>query len=150
MQKWIADPKVINHFAGIVKEKGTDAWFELEPKDLLPDGYKCPYPNCEGNDFQKGEDILDVWFESGVSHEAVLRKRKNLSYPADLYLEGSDQHRGWFQSSLITSMAMNQDLAFKSVLTHGFVVDGEGRKMSKSLGNVISAQEIIKIMVRTY
>ena len=143
-KKWIADPKVINHFAGIVKEKGTDAWFELEPKDLLPDGYKCPYPNCEGNDFQKGEDILDVWFESGVSHEAVLRKRKNLSYPADLYLEGSDQHRGWFQSSLITSMAMNQDLAFKSVLTHGFVVDGEGRKMSKSLGNVISAQEIIK------
>ena len=143
-KRWIADPKVINHFAGIVKEKGTDAWFALKPKDLLPDGYKCPYPDCPGEDFQKGEDILDVWFESGVSHEAVLRARKGLSYPADLYLEGSDQHRGWFQSSLITSMAMNRDSAFKSVLVHGFVVDGAGRKMSKSLGNVISPQEIIK------
>lgn len=140
-KRWIADPKAIDHFASIVKKKGTDAWFELDAKELLPVGYKCA---CGSSDFQKGEDILDVWFESGVSHEAVLKARKNLNYPADLYLEGSDQHRGWFQSSLITSMAMNQDLAFKSVLTHGFVVDGEGRKMSKSLGNVISAQEIIK------
>ena len=138
---WIADSKLIEHFAKIVERQGTDAWFELDAKELLTNEYKCA---CGGNDFQKGEDILDVWFESGVSHHAVLEKRKNLSYPADLYLEGSDQHRGWFQSSLITSVAMNRDSAFRSVLVHGFVVDGEGRKMSKSLGNVTSPQEIIK------
>ncbi len=140
-KKWIADSGLIMYFAEIVESQGADAWFKLEAKELMPEGYKCA---CGKNDFIKGEDILDVWFESGVSHEAVLRQRENLSYPADMYLEGSDQHRGWFQSSLITSMAMNSDLAFKSVLTHGFVVDGEGRKMSKSLGNVISPQEILK------
>lgn len=138
---WIADSKIINHFADIVEIQGTDAWFELDAKDLLPAGYRC---RCGKADFIKGEDIIDVWFESGISHEAVLKRRKNLTYPADLYLEGSDQHRGWFQSSLITSMAMNRDIAFRSVLTHGFVVDGDGRKMSKSLGNVILPQDIIK------
>ena len=143
-KRWIADHKLIDHFASIVNEKGTDAWFELNAKELLPDNYKCPYPDCGGEDFQKGEDILDVWFESGVSHQGVLKQRKGLSYPCDLYLEGSDQHRGWFQSSIITSMAIDNVSAFKSVLTHGFVVDGMGRKMSKSLGNVVSPQEIIK------
>ncbi len=138
---WIADSKLIEHFAEIVERQGTDAWFKLDVKELLPNGYKCA---CGNSDFKKGEDIVDVWFESGVSHQAVLKMRKNLSYPADLYLEGSDQHRGWFQSSLITSMAMNKSSAFKSVLVHGFVVDGKGRKMSKSLGNVISPQEITK------
>ena len=139
--EWIADSKLMEYFADIVKEKGTDAWFELDAKDLLPDGYKC---TCGKSVFQKGEDILDVWFESGVSHQGVIRERETLSYPADLYLEGSDQHRGWFQSSLITAMAIEKDASFKSVLTHGFVVDGTGRKMSKSLGNVIAPQDIIK------
>jgi isoleucyl-tRNA synthetase len=140
-KKWIADNTVIEHFADIVEQKGTDAWFELDAKSLLPAGYKC---SCGSSDFKKGQDILDVWFESGVSHQGVLKQREGLAYPCDLYLEGSDQHRGWFQSSLITSMAIDDIPAFKSVLTHGFVVDGMGRKMSKSLGNVISPQEIIK------
>lgn len=140
-KKWIADSALINHFADIAEQKGTDAWFELEAKELVFADYKCA---CGSSDFKKGEDILDVWFESGVSHQGVLKQRKGLGYPCDLYLEGSDQHRGWFQSSLITSMAIDGVSAFKSVLTHGFVVDGMGRKMSKSLGNVISPQEIIK------
>ncbi len=138
---WIANSSLMENFANIVQDKGADAWFELDAKSLLPDGYKC---GCGGKDFKKGEDIVDVWFESGISHQAVLKHRKGLSYPADLYLEGSDQHRGWFQSSLITSMAIDSTAAFKSVLTHGFVVDGTGRKMSKSMGNVVSPQEIIK------
>jgi isoleucyl-tRNA synthetase len=138
---WIADSVLMENFANIVQDKGADAWFELDAKSLLPDGYEC---RCRGKNFKKGEDIVDVWFESGISHQAVLKHRKNLSYPADLYLEGSDQHRGWFQSSLITSVAIDSTAAFKSVLTHGFVVDGTGRKMSKSVGNVVSPQEIIK------
>jgi isoleucyl-tRNA synthetase len=140
-KEWIADSVLIRRFADIAQEKGTDAWFELDAESLLPPGYKC---KCNGEDFRKGEDIIDVWFESGVSHQAVLKHRKGLSYPADLYLEGSDQHRGWFQSSLITSAAIDNRAAFKTVLTHGFVVDGAGRKMSKSTGNVISPQDIIK------
>jgi isoleucyl-tRNA synthetase len=140
-KRWHAKGEIISHFADIVAEKGTDAWFELEVKALLPTGYRCA---CGADEFEKGQDIIDVWFESGVSHQAVLKQRAGLSYPCDLYLEGSDQHRGWFQSSLITSMAIDGTPAFKAILTHGFVVDGMGRKMSKSLGNVISPQEIIK------
>ncbi|NQT89634.1 MAG: isoleucine--tRNA ligase [Candidatus Omnitrophica bacterium] len=140
--KPIADSKFISHFADIVKEKGCDAWFTMEMAELLPKGYRCPH--CSGSEFERGRDILDVWFESGVSHQAVVKGREELSFPADLYLEGSDQHRGWFQSALITSMAIDGESAFKSVLTHGFVVDGEGRKMSKSLGNVLAPQDIIK------
>jgi len=139
--KWIADSKLIEYFADIVKDKGTDAWFELEPKDLMPDGYAC---DCGSSSFEKGEDIVDVWFESGVSHQSVLKQRDSLDYPCELYLEGSDQHRGWFQSALITSMAIDGDSAFKAVLTHGFVVGGDGKKMSKSQGNVVAPQEIIK------
>ncbi|MFH1645461.1 MAG: isoleucine--tRNA ligase, partial [Candidatus Omnitrophota bacterium] len=139
---WIADDKVIDFVADIVKEQGADAWFKLEAKDLLPEGYICH--ECSGTEFEKGDDILDVWFESGVSHQSVLKTRESLGFPADLYLEGSDQHRGWFQSALITSMAIDKTPAFKSVLTHGFVVDGDGRKMSKSLGNIVAPQEITK------
>jgi isoleucyl-tRNA synthetase len=142
--KWVVDTKLIEFFAGIVEKKGTNAWFKSVPEELMPVGYKCPHPGCAGSEFEKGSDILDVWFESGVSHQAVLKNRPCVNYPCDLYLEGSDQHRGWFQSSLITSVAIDSKPAFKSVLTHGFVVDGAGRKMSKSLGNVISPQEIIK------
>jgi isoleucyl-tRNA synthetase len=133
--------EVIEHIAGLVKAHGSDIWFEKDIKDLLPAGFKCP--ECSGQDFQKTQDILDVWFDSGVSHQAVFHEMIKSALPADLYLEGSDQHRGWFQSSLIPSVAMDHKAPYKQVLTHGFVVDGAGRKMSKSLGNVVKPQEII-------
>lgn len=135
-------PEVVHHFADIVRREGTDVWFEKELKDLLPAGFRCP--DCQGNDFTKTHDILDVWFDSGVSHQAVIQPMLKQSLPADLYLEGSDQHRGWFQSSLITAAALFDQAPFRAVLTHGFVVDGSGRKMSKSLGNVISPLDVIK------
>jgi len=136
------EPKVIENFAKFVSRQGSDCWFQRELKDFLSKDLKCPH--CGAESFSKGSDILDVWFDSGVSHQAVLKKRKDLGFPCALYLEGSDQHRGWFQSSLIPSMCIDGIPPFKSVLTHGFVVDGLGRKMSKSLGNVISPQDIIK------
>lgn len=137
------EPAVIRKFAAKVLNEGSDAWFSRQIEDFLPSGYKCKH--CGHDKFSKGSDILDVWFDSGVSHQAVLKKRKELGdTPCALYLEGSDQHRGWFQSSLIPSMCIDGRPPFKSVLTHGFVVDGEGRKMSKSLGNVISPLDIIK------
>jgi isoleucyl-tRNA synthetase len=138
-QKLFVD--VIEHVSGLIKDHGSDVWFEKDVKDLLPPGFKCP--DCGGKDFQKAQDILDVWFDSGVSHQAVFHEMIKSPLPADLYLEGSDQHRGWFQSSLIPSVAIDKKAPYKQVLTHGFVVDGAGRKMSKSLGNVIKPQEII-------
>jgi isoleucyl-tRNA synthetase len=135
-------PEVIDNFAAFVSKEGTDSWFQRDIKDFLSPGFKCPH--CKQDNFSSGSDILDVWFDSGVSHQAVLKKRKDLGFPCDLYLEGSDQHRGWFQSSLIPSMCIDGRPPFKSVLTHGFVVDGKGQKMSKSLGNVISPLDIIK------
>ena len=111
-------------------------------KELLPPGTRCP--KCKGEEFKKETDILDVWFDSGVSYAAVCEKRPNLKSPADMYLEGSDQHRGWFHSSLLASVGTRGQAPYHSVLTHGFVVDGEGRKMSKSLGNVIVPDEVIK------
>lgn len=122
--------------------EGSDAWYIKREEEILPKNTKCP--KCKKREFIKEKDIMDVWFDSGVSHEAVLRERENLSWPADLYLEGSDQHRGWFQASLIPAIALEKKPPFKSVLTHGFVVDGEGRKMSKSTGNVIAPQKIIE------
>ncbi len=136
-------PEVIELFAEIVKKEGTDAWFEKDVKEFLPKGFKCPVTGCAA--FEKTFDILDVWFDSGVSHRAVIGPMMNEKLPVDLYLEGSDQHRGWFQSSLIPSVAIDGQAPFKAVLTHGFVVDGEGRKMSKSLGNVIGPDEITKV-----
>ncbi len=138
----ILDPYVIGNFAKFTAKEGSDCWFSRRIEDFLPDGFKCP--NCESDKFSKGMDILDVWFDSGVSHQAVLKKRKDLNFPCALYLEGSDQHRGWFQSSIITSTGIDDKPPFESVLTHGFVVDADGRKMSKSLGNVISPFDIIK------
>lgn len=135
------DVKVIDHVANLVKEEGTDAWFKREVKDLVPANFVCP--QCSGRDFAKANDILDVWFDSGVSHQAVFKTLIHRPLPADLYLEGSDQHRGWFQSSLIPSVALNNHPPYRQVLTHGFVVDGAGRKMSKSLGNVIKPQDMI-------
>ncbi|MDD3374830.1 MAG: isoleucine--tRNA ligase [Candidatus Omnitrophica bacterium] len=139
-QKLFSD--VVEHLADLVKKEGTDVWFEKDIKDLLPIGFVCP--DCGKADFEKANDILDVWFDSGVSHQAVLKGKIDKTIPADLYLEGSDQHRGWFQSSLIPAVAMEGCPPFKAVLTHGFVVDGNGRKMSKSLGNVMSPLDIIK------
>lgn len=136
------DAGIISKVAGETRKKGADVWFEKGVEEFLPAGAKCA--KCGGTEFRKENDILDVWFDSGVSHQAVLKARKELSFPADLYLEGSDQHRGWFQAALITSMGMNGVAPYRQVLTHGFVVDGEGKKMSKSLGNVISPEEIMK------
>jgi isoleucyl-tRNA synthetase len=121
---------------------GADAWFETPVEALLPDGTVCG--RCGASDFHKETDILDVWFDSGVSHAAVLELRSNLQWPADLYLEGSDQHRGWFHSSLLTAVGTRGSAPYKAVLTHGFVVDAEGKKMSKSLGNVIAPEKVIK------
>ncbi|MEW5895179.1 MAG: isoleucine--tRNA ligase [Candidatus Omnitrophota bacterium] len=135
-------PEVIEKFANIVKKEGTDSWFTRPVEDFLPQGFVCPKTGC--NKFEKTYDILDVWFDSGVSHRAVIGPMLGLDLPVDLYLEGSDQHRGWFQSSLIPSVAIDHRAPFKAVLTHGFVVDGEGRKMSKSIGNVIGPDEITK------
>ena len=140
-QKHILDIRIINNLAKIAARESTDAWFKRDIKEFLPKDFRCA---CGHQTFERSTDILDVWFDSGVSHQAVLKSRPGLKFPADLYLEGSDQHRGWFQSSLISSMAIEGRPPFGSVLTHGFVVDGEGRKMSKSLGNVIAPQEIMK------
>jgi len=136
------DEEVIRKYAKVVSGEGTDSWFKRDLKDFLPESLKCPH--CAKANFSKGSDILDVWFDSGVSSQAVLKKRNELAFPSAMYLEGSDQHRGWFQSSLIPAMCIDGEPPFKAVLTHGFVVDGEGRKMSKSLGNVISPFDIIK------
>ncbi|HVN95354.1 MAG TPA: isoleucine--tRNA ligase [Syntrophorhabdaceae bacterium] len=125
-----------------VREHGADIWFEKEASFFVPPGATCGH--CGGDRFVKEEDILDVWFDSGVSWAAVCKKRGELKYPADLYLEGSDQHRGWFHSSLLTSVGNEGKAPYYAVLTHGFVVDGSGRKMSKSLGNVIAPEEIIE------
>lgn len=125
-----------------VREYGADVWFEKESSFFLPEGTACKH--CGNGTFIKEEDITDVWFDSGVSWAAVCKKRGELKYPADMYLEGSDQHRGWFHSSLLTSVGNEQHAPYKTVLTHGFVVDGTGRKMSKSLGNVIAPEEIIE------
>jgi isoleucyl-tRNA synthetase len=125
-----------------VKSHGTDVWFEQDAARFIPEGTACPA--CGHTKFVKEKDILDVWFDSGVSHQAVLRGNPLLSYPADLYLEGSDQHRGWFQSALLSAEAIGDGRPYRSVLTHGFVVDGEGRKMSKSLGNVIDPLKMLQ------
>ncbi len=120
-----------------VEQAGIEAWYQLDEKELLGEA---------AAQYQKSMDVLDVWFDSGVSHECVLRLRPELTFPADIVLEGSDQHRGWFQSSLLTSLSMNHTESYKAVLTHGFVVDGQGRKMSKSLGNVIVPEEVIQTL----
>ena len=129
--------RLIEDVARRVEKQGIDAWFELKPQELL---------GADAENYDKVSDTLDVWFDSGVTHSSVLERRPGLSLPADLYLEGSDQHRGWFQSSLLTSVAMRGEAPYKSVLTHGFTVDAKGRKMSKSLGNVIVPQKVIKVM----
>jgi isoleucyl-tRNA synthetase len=134
--------EILDHLVEMVEKGGADVWFEKEPKDLMPKHTVCPH--CKGTEFTKEVNILDVWFDSGVSHAAVLEKRDDLSSPCDMYLEGSDQHRGWFHSSLLESVGTRGRAPYKNVLTHGFVVDGNGKKMSKSVGNVIGAEAIDK------
>ncbi len=129
----------IKKIQSIFKEKGSNAWYDMSVEELLPEGAKCS--ECGDTHFIKETDIMDVWFDSGSTHQSVLVER-GLPYPADLYLEGTDQYRGWFQSSLLTSVAMNGIAPYKQVLTHGFVTDGQGRKMSKSLGNGVSPEDV--------
>ncbi len=132
---------LINKVAARVEYEGIEVWRDMSVEELLPDDFVCP--QCASADFKKEYDILDVWFDSGISHYAVLNKRSGLKYPADLYLEGKDQHRGWFQSSLLTSMLLEKEPFTKMLYTHGYTVDAKGRKMSKSLGNVVTPQEVI-------
>jgi isoleucyl-tRNA synthetase len=136
-----ADEATFNHVADLVLERGVDVWFTETAEALLPKGSKCA--KCSGTKFRKERDILDVWFESGISHAAVCEERE-LGWPAELYLEGSDQHRGWFQTSLLTGVATRKRAPFKTVLTHGFVNDNQGKKMSKSKGNVTSPLDLMK------
>jgi len=138
----VAPPELFEKASGMFEEKGADVWFAADVKDVTPEGCKCP--QCNGTNFIKETDILDVWFDSGVSWAAVCEERPNLTYPPQMYLEGSDQHRGWFHSALLTSVGTRGRAPYLNVLTHGFVVDGQGKKMSKSLGNVIQPQELIK------
>ncbi len=139
--KELIDEKLMKRVDDLFEKEGSDSWFLKDASSIVPKGMKCP--ECGSKEFKKETDILDVWFESGASHQGVLKIRKDLNLPADLYLEGSDQHRGWFQTSLLVGMGVIGKSPFKNVLTHGFVVDGEGKKMSKSAGNVIAPQEII-------
>lgn len=136
--------ETIEHVAELFAEYGSNVWFEREAKDLLPEGFT--HPGSPNGIFTKETDIMDVWFDSGSSHEAVLRNRPELKFPADMYLEGSDQYRGWFNSSITTSVAINGVAPYKAVLSQGFTLDGEGRKMSKSLGNTIVPETVIKQM----
>ncbi|MEH2409357.1 isoleucine--tRNA ligase [Nostoc sp.] len=135
----LLNEEIINHVQGIIAKKGSDAWWELSVTELLPESYRQ-----NGKSYRKGTDTMDVWFDSGSSWAAVVEQRPELRYPADIYLEGSDQHRGWFQSSLLTSVAVNDIAPYKTVLTHGFALDEQGRKMSKSEGNVVDPNTIIE------
>ncbi|HLQ40488.1 MAG TPA: isoleucine--tRNA ligase [Tetragenococcus sp.] len=140
----IITPETTEHVAQLFEKYGSNVWFERAAKDLLPEGFT--HPSSPNGKFTKEKDIMDVWFDSGSSHEAVLRGRDYLTFPADMYLEGSDQYRGWFNSSITTSVAINGVAPYKSVLSQGFTLDGNGRKMSKSLGNTIVPDKVIKQM----
>ncbi len=141
-KKYVVNDTSIKAVSALFAKEGSDAWYTHDAMEILPDDFACPH--CGGKHFTKENDIMDVWFDSGVSHAAVLMQRDNLHWPADLYLEGADQYRGWFQSSLLTSVAWKGVAPYKAVCTHGWVVDGEGRKMSKSLGNGIAPEDIVK------
>ncbi len=138
----IITPETTEHVAKLFAEFGSKVWFEREAKDLLPEGFT--HPASPNGEFTKEKDIMDVWFDSGSSWNGVLNERDYLSFPADLYLEGSDQYRGWFNSSITTSVAVNGVAPYKAVLSQGFVLDGKGRKMSKSIGNTIVPKDVTK------
>jgi isoleucyl-tRNA synthetase len=134
--------ELVEQAATVFDQYGADAWYERPLEEFIPKGLTCS--SCGGGTFERERDILDVWFDSGSSHEAVLPFRSELTWPADIYLEGSDQHRGWFQSSLLVGLGTRGRPPYREVLTHGFLIDVDGRKMSKSIGNVIAPQEVIK------
>lgn len=138
----IVTPETIAHVAALFREHGSNVWFDREAAGLLPQGFVCP--KCGKAHFTKETDIMDVWFDSGSTWAAVAAERPYLKYPADLYLEGGDQYRGWFQSSMLTSIAVNGVAPYKQIATHGWTVDGEGKAMHKSLGNAVSPDEVIK------
>ncbi|EIE3616137.1 isoleucine--tRNA ligase [Staphylococcus pseudintermedius] len=138
----IMTKETVYHVADLFEQHGSNIWFERDAKDLLPEGFT--HPGSPNGEFTKEQDIMDVWFDSGSSHRGVLEIRPELSFPADMYLEGSDQYRGWFNSSITTSVATRGRSPYKMLLSHGFVMDGEGKKMSKSLGNVIVPDTIVK------
>ncbi len=139
--KPIIDGDFIKAVSALFRKEGSNGWYTHEAADILPAGATCPH--CGGHSFRKESDIMDVWFDSGSSHSAVLEERDELRWPADLYMEGADQYRGWFQSSLLTAVACTGKAPYKAVLTHGWVVDGEGKAMHKSAGNAISPDEVI-------
>ncbi len=138
----LISPQSIGAVATLFRNEGSDAWYTTSPESILPEGTACA--SCGHTQFEKEQDIMDVWFDSGSSHVAVLEERDDLTWPADMYLEGSDQHRGWFQSSLLTAVATRKAPPYRSVLTHGFIVDGDGRKMSKSEGNTTAPEDVMK------
>jgi isoleucyl-tRNA synthetase len=138
----IADPEIIRHVASIFERESSDAWYTREARDLLPEGFRCP--RCGGAEWTKEMDILDVWFDSGASSIAVLEHRSELRWPADAYLEGGDQFRGWFNSSLMVGLAAHDAAPYRTVLTHGWVVDGQGKAMHKSAGNAVSPNDVVK------
>lgn len=140
--KAVADAGVINHVADIFERESADAWYARESRELLPENFACA--DCGASEFKKGMDILDVWFDSGSSSIAVLEGREGLQFPADVYLEGGDQYRGWFNSSLMIALAAKDRAPYKTVITHGWVVDGEGKAMHKSAGNAVSPNDVIK------
>lgn len=140
--KHIVTPETIEHVANLFAEHSSNIWFEKSANELLPKDFACPH--CGGKSFAKETDIMDVWFDSGSSWQAVAKKRPELSYPADLYLEGGDQYRGWFQSSMLTSIAVNGIAPYRQIATHGWTVDGEGKAMHKSIGNTVAPAEMIQ------
>src|SRR5437764_4457430 len=137
----VADPEIIRHVADIFEKESADAWYKREASELLPDGFTCK--KCDGIEFTKETDILDVWFDSGSSSIAVLESRDNLRWPADVYIEGGDQFRGWFNSSLMVGLAVHDRAPYDAVLTHGWTLDAQGKAMHKSLGNAVSPEEVI-------
>ncbi|MBP1737185.1 MAG: Isoleucyl-tRNA synthetase [Oscillospiraceae bacterium] len=138
----IVTPGTIDRVSSLFREHGSNVWFEREADELVPEGFVCP--KCGHNHFTKESDIMDVWFDSGSTHAAVLDQRPELTFPADIYLEGGDQYRGWFQSSMLTSIAAKGTAPYKRIITHGWTVDGDGRAMHKSLGNAVAPEEVIK------
>ena len=141
--------EILDRICGLVREHGSNIWVEKTPEELIGEELLVKY-NLKGLKLRKETNIMDVWFDSGSSHRGVLEVWEGLHRPCDLYLEGSDQHRGWFHTSLLTSVASTGDSPYKSVLTHGFVNDGEGKKMSKSLGNTVAPSDVIKVLWSRY
>jgi isoleucyl-tRNA synthetase len=140
--EYLINDETINIVSDLFKAKGSNAWFECEAEEILPSSVSCP--KCGGNKFRKETDIMDVWFDSGSTHSAVLKERPELHFPAEIYLEGGDQYRGWFQSSMLTSIAVNGVAPYKTIITHGWTVDGQGKAMHKSVGNVVAPEDVIR------